>query len=53
MSLVVISVDNSGVAGGNKAVDLPLITIVNNWINNKTLERYTYLSTLICDRSII
>ena len=53
MSLIVISVDNSGVAGGNKAVDLSLITIVNNWINNKTLENNTYLSTLICDCSII
>ena len=36
ISLIVISVDNSGVAEGRKGGGLPLIIIVNNSINKKT-----------------
>ena len=38
MSLVVIYVDNSDVAGGNKGGDWPLIVIVNDSINKITSE---------------
>ena len=53
MSLIVISVDNSSVAGGKQRGRLASKNMVNNSINKKTSERYTQFSALVCDFSTI
>ena len=52
ISLIVVSVDNSGVAEGGGG-ELPLIIIVNNWINKRTSEKNTQFSALVSDCSFI
>ena len=53
ISMIDISVDGSGVGEGKQRGDLPLITIANNRINERTSGRYTQFSALVCDCSII
>ena len=52
ISLIVIFADNNGVAGGKQREKLPLIIIVNNWINKRASESYRQFSAFVSNGSI-
>ena len=49
MSLIVNSIDNSGVAGEKQGKDFSLIINVNNWVNKRISKRYMQFPVLVSD----